>query len=310
MNKGFLVENGGVQCSIQDAGRRGFSDIGLTQSGAMDEMAFGYANFLVGNDFNTPTIEIALGGATFKAHSAMCIAICGANMQPTCNGHKIALWQTHQLRKGDVLTFGFTTEGQFAYLSVAGGFQTPHLYGSFSTSMKEGLGGIEGRKLKTGDFLATLDARCPIDRRKLERKFIPKYPDIITLRLVKGYQEDLFDTSSQETFFNSVYTFKGEGDRMGYRLSGEKVVPSRTGILSEPICYGAVQVPSHGEPIVLLKERQTIGGYPKIGSVIAVDCFKLAQLKAGGKVKFKEVSLKEARECTQAFYRFFEQKGV
>ena len=305
---GFIVENGGVQSSIQDAGRRGLSDIGLTQSGAMDELAFGYANFLVGNVFNTSTIEIALGGASFRAKSEMCIAICGANMHPTCNGHPIALWQTYQLRRGDLIAFGFANEGQFAYIGVAGGFQTPYAYGSYSTSIKEGLGGLEGRKLKAGDVLRTLGARCPVDRRKLERKFIPKYPEIITLRLLKGYQEALFDNKAQETFFNSVYTFKGEGDRMGYRLSGEKIVPSVTGILSEPICYGAVQIPSHGEPIVLLKERQTIGGYPKIGSVIAVDCFKLAQVKAGGNVKFKAVSLEEAHKASKAFYTFFQER--
>lgn len=310
MSRGFLVENGGVQSSIQDEGRRGFSDIGLTQSGAMDEMAFGYANFLVGNDFNTPCIEVALGGLVLKAQSDMCIAICGATMHPKLNGHTMSLWQIHQIKSGDMLAFAYASEGQFAYLAVAGGFQTPHLYGSFSTSVKEGLGGIEGRKLKAGDQLSTSGARCPMERRKLEKQHIPHYPDEITLRLVKGYQEEMFDASAQATFFNSVYTFKGEGDRMGYRLSGEKVVPSATGILSEPICYGAVQIPSHGEPIVLLKERQTIGGYPKIGSVIAVDCFKLAQLRSSGRVRFAEVSLEEARRVTRAFYTFFGEKGV
>ena len=298
---GFIVENGGLQSSIQDAGRRSFSDIGLTQSGAMDELAFGYANFLVGNPFNTAAIEIALGGASFRAKSEICIAICGVNMQPTCNGHSIALWQTYQLRRGDVISFGFANEGQFTYIAVAGGFQTPFAYGSYSTSLKEGLGGIEGRKLKAGDILPTLGARCPVDRRKLERKFIPKYTDTVTLRVVKGYQEAMFDAKAQETFFNSTYTFKGEGDRMGYRLSGEKIVPSVTGILSEPICYGAIQIPSHGEPIVLLKERQTIGGYPKIGSVIAVDCFKLAQLNAGGSIRFQSVTPEEARAEALAF---------
>lgn len=310
MSRGFFVENGGVQSSIQDVGRRGFSDIGLTQSGAMDEMAFGYANFLVGNDFNTPCIEVALGGLVLKAQSDMCIAICGATMHPKLNGHTMSLWQIHQIKSGDMLAFAYASEGQFAYLAVAGGFQTPHLYGSFSTSVKEGLGGIEGRKLKAGDQLSTSGARCPMERRKLEKQHIPHYPDEITLRLVKGYQEEMFDASAQATFFNSVYTFKGEGDRMGYRLSGEKVVPSATGILSEPICYGAVQIPSHGEPIVLLKERQTIGGYPKIGSVIAVDCFKLAQLRSSGRVRFAEVSLEEARRVTRAFYTFFGEKGV
>ena len=302
---GFIVENGGLQSSIQDAGRRGFSDIGLTQSGAMDELAFGYANFLVGNSFNTAAIEIALGGASFRAKSEICIAICGANMQPTCNGHSIALWQTYQLRRGDVISFGFANEGQFTYIAVAGGFQTPFAYGSYSTSLKEGLGGIEGRKLKAGDILPTLGARCPVDRRKLERKFIPKYTDTVTLRVVKGYQEAMFDAKAQETFFNSTYTFKGEGDRMGYRLSGEKISSSVTGILSEPICFGAIQIPAHGEPIVLLKERQTIGGYPKIGSVITVDCFKLAQVQAGAKVRFEAITQEKARALTQAFYQFF-----
>ena len=308
MMYGFSVENGGIQSSIQDAGRRGFGDIGLTQSGAMDELAFGYANFLVGNAFNTPTIEIAMGGVVLKALGDMCIAICGASMQAKINQKEASLWQVHQLQKNDVLSFGFASKGQFAYVAVAGGFQTPFAYGSYSTSIKEGLGGVEGRKLKAGDILPTLGNRCPMDKRRLEPQFIPDYPSEVTLRVVKGYQEAMFDAASQEIFFNSVYTFKGEGDRMGYRLSGEKVTPSQTGILSEPICYGAIQIPSHGEPIVLLKERQTIGGYPKIGSVICVDCFKLAQVRQGGTVRFKEVSVEEAVRSTQAFYQFFNQE--
>ncbi|AFL69201.1 biotin-dependent carboxyltransferase family protein [Sulfurospirillum barnesii] len=307
---GFSVENAGLQSSIQDAGRRGFGDIGLTQSGAMDELAFAYANMLVGNPFNTPVIEIALGGLALKAHGVIRIAVCGAAMNLTCKGKPLALWQTHTLQKGDVLSFAFASDAQFAYLAVQGGFQTPYAYGSFSTSLKEGLGGIEGRKLKAGDFLDVKETTVCHEVRKLKSIFIPTYSDEITLRLLKGYQEALFTKEAQKTFFSTAYTFKGEGDRMGYRLSGEKVVPRTSGILSEPICYGAVQVPSHGEPIVLLKERQTIGGYPKIGSVIAVDCFKLAQLKAGGRVRFCEVSLEEAQEATQTFYRFCEEVGA
>lgn len=302
---GFMVQHGGMLCSIQDAGRKRLNDIGLSQSGAMDERSFGYANLLVGNAFNTPTIEIALGGASFVALGAMCIAICGADMSPTCNGNPLALWKTHQLKKGDLLSFGFATKGQFAYLSIAGGFQTPFSYGSFSTSMKERLGGIEGRKLKSDDILLSIEARCPMDRRTLEKEFIPIFSEEVTLRVVKGYQEKLFDEHAQEIFFTTFYTYKGEGDRMGYRLSGEKVSSRVTGILSEPICFGAIQVPSHGEPIVLLKERQTIGGYPKIGSVIAVDCFKLAQLQAGGRVRFEVIDREKAREITRAFYTFF-----
>lgn len=304
MTHGFSVQSGGLQSAIQDAGRKGVSDIGLTQSGAMDELSFGYANLLVGNAFNTPTIEIALGGLVLKAKGKMSIAITGADMSPTCNGKALALWETHDVREGDELSFGFASRGHFAYIAVHGGFQTPLMYGSFSTSIKEGLGGVQGRKFGSGDMLPSTGHLLG-EKRRLQQTFIPDFSQNITLRVLKGYQEKLFSKEAQELFFNSVYTYKGEGDRMGYRLSGEKVVPMATGILSEPICYGAIQVPSHGEPIVLLKERQTIGGYPKIGSLIAVDCFKLAQLQAGGTVRFEEIGLEEAWAKAQAFYTFF-----
>ncbi len=301
---GFTVRKGGIQSTIQDCGRIGYCDIGLTQSGAMDETAFGYANMLAGNAFNTPVVEIALGGLTLLSTCQQTVAITGADMHPTLNGEPIGMWQTHRLEKDDVIRFGFAAQGQFAYLSVTGGFQTPFAYGSFSTSVKEGLGGIEGRKLIEGDFLPTRGKCLPLKRR-LPSSLIPNYASETVLRVVKGYQEAWFDAKAQETFFTTTYRYKGEGDRMGYRLCGEKIVPSVTGILSEPICYGAIQIPSHGEPIVLLKERQTIGGYPKIGSVVTVDCFKLAQLSSGGSVRFQSVTLEEARASTLAFYAHF-----
>ncbi|MDD3342840.1 MAG: biotin-dependent carboxyltransferase family protein [Sulfurospirillaceae bacterium] len=301
---GLKILNGGLQSSIQDAGRIGVSDIGLTQSGAMDELAFGYVQMLLGNAFNTATVEIALGGLSFEVKGKVCIALGGADMGCTINGKPVSMWETYNLIEGDTLSFGFASHGHFAYMGVVGGFQTPKSYGSFSTSIKESLGGVEGRKLMAGDFLACKPSQLK-DKRYLKKEFIPNYDEEVHLRLVLGYQEALFDEVQKETFFNTVYTYKGEGDRMGYRLSGEKVVPKVNGILSEAICYGAVQIPIHGEPIVLLKERQTIGGYPKIGSVICTDCFKLAQVKAGGKVRFRVISQEEAQAEAQAFYRFF-----
>lgn len=301
---GIEVLSGGFLSSIQDSGRRGFNDIGLSQSGAMDELSFGYANWLVGNAFNTPVIEIALGGLVLKARAKMSIAITGADMSACINARPISLWQTHTLKKEDELSFNFANEGHFAYVSVAGGFLTPMLYGSYSTSIKEGLGGIEGRKLRAGDVLETKSIVLG-DRRHLKQEWIPHFSDKIVLHVIKGYQDTLFDAKAQKTFFSTEYVYKGEGDRMGYRLSGEKIIPSVSGILSEPICYGAIQVPSHGEPIVLLKERQTIGGYPKMGSVLRADCYKLAQLKVGGRVLFKEIRLEEAREKSLAFKTFF-----
>lgn len=301
---GLLIQNGGVQSSIQDAGRVGFSDIGLTQSGAMDEYAFGYANLLLGNPFNTSVIEVALGGLSLIVKGKLSISICGADMQCTINEKNVPMWNTYNLKDGDILTLGFATQGSFAYIGVSGGFKTPLQYGSYSTSIKEGLGGIGGRKLGMGDFLAC-DNVLQSAGRSVQKEWIPKYGNEIILRLVLGYQSELFSPEQQHTFFTAPYTYKGEGDRMGYRLCGEKIVPKVSGILSEPICFGAVQIPSHGEPIVLLKERQTIGGYPKIGSVLCVDCFKLSQLKPGGIVKFEVIKLEEAQAKARAFYSFF-----
>ena len=131
-----------------------------------------------------------------------------------------------------------------SYLAIAGGFKTPFFFFFFSTSLKEGLGGIEGRKLQKDNVLLSLEARCPISKRVLEKEFIPSFPDEVTLRVVKGYQEALFDAKAHEVFFTTPYTYKGEGDRMGYRLSGEKISSRVTGILSEPICFGAIQIPA------------------------------------------------------------------
>ena len=141
---GFIVENGGLQSSIQDAGRVGFSDIGLTQSGAMDEYAFGYANLLLGNPFNTSVIEVALGGIVLRARGDFSIALCGANMPCSLNGENIEIWQTYTLKEDDILSFGFATSGNFAYIAVMGGFLTPFEYGSFSTSIKEDLVVLRG----------------------------------------------------------------------------------------------------------------------------------------------------------------------
>lgn len=301
---GFMVQNGGLQSSIQDVGRIAFGDIGLCQSGAMDEYAFGFANLLVGNAFNTSVIEIALGGIKLLVKGHFSIALCGADMGCTLNGKALSFWQTHNLHEGDILEFGFATQGHFAYIAVVGGFKTPLHYGSFSTSIKEGLGGVEGRKLMQGDFLVCENSFLH-DTRKVENRWIPTYPSEVILRLVLGYQSEFFTPLQHQIFFNTPYMYKGEGDRMGYRLSGEKIIPAVSGILSEPIAFGAVQIPAHGEPIVLLKERQTIGGYPKIGSVLGVDCFKLSQLKAGGSVRFEVISLEEAQAKTRTFYQFF-----
>lgn len=301
---GLLVKNGGLLSSIQDSGRVGLCDIGLTQSGAMDELAFGYANMLLGNPLNTPCIEIAYGGAIFEVKGEISLVVCGAQIELTCNDISLALWQTHTLKNGDILKFDFASEGNFAYLGVAGGFDIRKEYASFSTCIKEGLGGFEGRKLRKDDFLRT-PHKIFKERRKLKNELLPTYPKELNLRVLLGYQENCFSKESKEIFFSSTYTYDGVGDRMGYRLSGESIKSNRDGILSEAISFGSIQVPPSGEPIILLKEHQTIGGYPKLGALITPDCFRLAQLRSGGKVTFEAIELQEAQEITKKFYQAF-----
>lgn len=303
MRSGFEVLNGGILATIQDSGRKGLGSIGVTESGAMDEHAFAWLNKLLDNPYGTNSLEIVFGGVKLKAVGRAVIALCGAKVDVTINNKQIELWKVYQIEDGDILNIGFATSGTRIYLGVKDGFQKELEFGSTSVCIKEGIG---GESIHVNDFLAYQSNKITIIR-KLMAKYRPDFDEVLTLRVVSGYQWDLFEQEERMKFFQSQYKVTGQNDRMGYRLSGEKISSTCKGIISEPIAYGSVQIPSHGEPIVLLKERQTIGGYPKIGSVIPIDCFALAQRKQDSLVKFELIGLNEARELCQQFYRFFKE---
>ena len=303
MSSGFKVIAAGIQATIQDMGRVGLADIGVSSAGALDEFAFHTANRLLGNDFGTNMLEIVFGGVKLKAKGETTIVLTGAQVDATINNKKIEIWKTYKISDGDVINLGFATSGARVYLGVKGGFNIEKDYGSCSVSVKEKLG---GNPLHVKQFLP-FTCKVLKDNRKLPKNYQPNYGKILTLRLVAGYQWDMFEDEEKKKFFNSTYNVTGQNDRMGYRLSGEKIVSTSKGIISEPIAYGSVQIPTHGEPIVLLKERQTIGGYPKIGSVIPVDCFRLAQAKQDSEIRFELIDLDEAREISIKFYKFFKE---
>ncbi len=303
MSCGFEVLNAGILATIQDSGRKGLGSIGVTEAGAMDEHAFSWLNRLLGNSYGTNALEIVFGGVKLKAVGTTYIALSGAQVDATINNKPIEIWKTYKINDGDILNLGFATNGARVYLGVVGGFDIGPEFGSVSVCIKEGIG---GGALKKNDFLSFTCSGLT-DIRKLMLKYRPDYNETLTLRVVKGYQWDLFEKDQRDKFFSSEYVVTSQNDRMGYRLAGEKISSTCKGIISEPIAYGAVQIPSHGEPIVLLKERQTIGGYPKIGSVIPIDCFALAQRKQDSKVRFELVSLNEARTLCQEFYRYFKE---
>ncbi len=286
--------------SVQDMGRSGYAHIGLCQSGAMDEFSFHYANLLLGNAFGTNTLEIYLGGIELEILTDTNIVLTGADADVRLNGSLMPLWKSFYVKSGDKLSLGFAKKGNIIYLGVKGGFESKKLFDSFSYSQKEGLGSA----LKVGDKLEVF-ASVYKEKRKLKDEFLPKFDDELSLRLSPSYQFDEFSKEDVKTLLSSTYTVSPQSNRMGFRLSGTPLKDVKKGIISEGICFGAVQVPSDGEPIVLLKERQTIGGYPKVGTVLPLDCFSLAQAKVGTRVRFEMLGFQQASSLMREFYKDF-----
>ncbi|MBL4899623.1 MAG: biotin-dependent carboxyltransferase [Colwellia sp.] len=293
LTTGFLVEQAGILSLIQDAGRFGAFNIGLTNGGPVDLLAFQWANRLCGNMLNVTAIEISLGGLTLTAQVDTTLAVTGANMPLTINGETKALWRSYHVKAGDVIALGFTAQGVRCYLAVADGFNITPSFGSTATVCRESIGGIHGGKLMVGDILP-----CTRSNKKqhllLTDNLRPIYTNEVTLHTVPSYQQQHFSSHQQRLFFSNEYTVSKSFDRMGYRLEGQEIRCDIEGILSEGICHGAVQIPSDGQPIVLLNDRQTIGGYPKIGAVSSIDTAKLGQLNQGGKVRFEPISMEQA----------------
>ncbi len=290
---GFLVKKAGMLSLIQDAGRFGAFNIGLTNGGPVDLLAFQWANRLCDNKLNASAIEISIGGLSLITQVDTSIAVTGANMPLTINGQIKALWRSYQVKAGDVIELGFASQGVRCYLAVADGFSITPSFGSTATVCREGVGGLNGGKLLAGDVLACAGS-CRKQDLLLIESLTPKYTDEVILHTVPSYQQQYFSSHQQRLFFSNEYTVSKSFDRMGYRLAGQAITCDIDGILSEGICHGAVQIPADGQPIVLLNDRQTIGGYPKIGAVSSIDTAKLGQLNKGGKVRFEPISMEQA----------------
>eukprot|EP01029_Cantina_marsupialis_P030763 TRINITY_DN84407_c0_g1_i1.p1 TRINITY_DN84407_c0_g1~~TRINITY_DN84407_c0_g1_i1.p1 ORF type:complete len:305 (+),score=51.89 TRINITY_DN84407_c0_g1_i1:594-1508(+) len=301
---GFEVIKAGIFTLVEDKGRESFMHLGVASSGFLDEFAALKANKLLNNSSNTNMLEIAFAGLKLKATADTTISITGARCEFKINGLEKKIWQTHNIKKNDILEIPKILNGQRVYLAVKDGFDIKKELGSYSTTIKENLGGLNGTQLKNSDFLPYNEHKN-IGSKRLKKEYIPSYEDTLTLRVVLSYQENTFSKEEKEKFFNSIYTITPDFNRMACKLSGEKIESTQDGIISEGIAFGAIQIPKDGQPIVLLKERQTIGGYPKIGSVLSIDCFKLAQMKAGHKIKFEEISIQTAQEKLKKFYSSF-----
>ncbi|MEH6824342.1 MAG: biotin-dependent carboxyltransferase family protein [Motiliproteus sp.] len=304
---GFKVIQPGILTLIEDAGRFGQHHLGLTTGGPLDPLAFKWANRLCGNPLGTTALEVSIGGLTLEAQVGTRICLTGAEMPLKINGQLRESWRSLPVVPGDKIELGYASAGCRAYLAVAGGFDIPLSFGSSATVNREAIGGLDGGKLKPGDLLAVTRLSDRSDSSGclvLAERYRPKYGSHAQLRVIPGYQQHAFSHYQQRLFFSSEYRVTERCDRMGFRLEGPEIKPRINGILSEGICLGAIQVPADGQPIVLMNDRQTIGGYPKIGSVLSLDTAALAQLLPGSSVCFEPVTLEQAHNihCLGASY--------
>lgn len=283
------VTQPGLLSLLQDKGRYGKHQIGLTNGGPLDPAAAQLCNRLLGNTANATVIEASFGGLQLEVLNDTFICVTGAQMPLKINNKDAARYAVHPVFAGDQLSLEFAEAGCRAYLGVADGFQIVQSFGSSATVVREHIGGLKGEKLDVGDVL-----NCPeVNQRRLffiNPESQPRYHDTVTVRVIPGYQQQHFSRLQQRRFFSHRYTVSDRCDRMGYRLEGPAITCDLEGILSEGICHGAIQIPADGQPIVLMNDRQTIGGYPKIGAALSLDTAALAQLTPGGTVHFTPVT--------------------
>lgn len=296
------IIDAGLLSTVQDLGRYGFQRYGVSVSGVMDEYSARAANFLVGNDKNSAVIESTMKGPAIEFQSPGIFAVTGADTKITLNGKEIDLWKSHKVQKGDQLKFDFCRKGVRNYIAFGGGIDVPVVMNSRATNLKGGFGGFKGRKLQAGDMIPLGESTLNISERKIMKNVIPDYPKSIEVGVLLGQQEDQFKAEGVETFFASEYVVSQENDRMGIRLTGGEIAHKEgADIISDGITFGAIQIPGNGNPIIMMADRQTTGGYTKIGNVITADLSKLAQVTAGTKVRFKRVELEEAVKKLKEF---------
>lgn len=289
----------GLLTTVQDGGRVGWARYGVPPSGPLDKAAFRAANRLVGNPPDAAGLEITLTGPTLRCSRPSLVAVCGAEFELWTGSIRVPTWHAVFLRTGQWLYFGERREGARAYLAVDGGMDVPPFLDSRSTYLTGGFGGLEGRALRRGDRLPLgPGALQPSMRagRAWPASERPPYTSAPTLRVILGPQDDHFTQAGLETFLSTAYELTPESNRMGARLKGPPIQHrDTTGIVSDGVVIGSVQVPASGQPIVMLADHQTTGGYPKIATVIQADLPLLAQIVPGDYVRFDAVSLAEAQ---------------
>ena len=302
------VLKAGLCVTIQDIGRIGYQQFGIPVSGVMDEYAFTVANYILGNDKNNAVFEIPFMGPSLQFDFDVSIAITGATIQAKINDRDVSMWQSINVKKGDILEIGSAKGGFRSYLAIAGEIDVPVVMGSKSTLLKSKLGGFEGRQLKMGDIINFKNVKVLSKKNTLDKKYIPTYSHNQNIRIVLGPQDNYFEENSIKTMLENKYQVTKDADRMGMRLAGEVIKhKDKADIISDAAVFGSIQVPGNGQPIILLADRQTTGGYTKIATVIKADLPKLAQMLPNDTIEFSLVNIEEAQKEYREFYRILDE---
>ncbi|MFG6456190.1 biotin-dependent carboxyltransferase family protein [Roseateles sp. BYS96W] len=283
----------GPLATVQDLGRTGWRDRGLSLCGALDDLALRAGNLLVGNPADAAALEFTLDGATLRFHRDACIAITGSDADAMLDGQPLRPWWRAAVRAGQTLRLGAPRERMRSYVAVRGGIAVPAVLGSCSTDLKAGFGGLAGRALRKGDHLPLRDV--PPLGREARRVGMRPPPWDASVRVLPGPEHGDFNADAIAALDATDWTVTPQSNRMGYRLAGPALARVRGGELaSHGVLPGVVQVPPSGQPIVLLADAQTTGGYPRIAVVIRADLWKLGQLRLGARLRFVRCTPDEA----------------
>ncbi|WP_426118992.1 biotin-dependent carboxyltransferase family protein [Pseudomonas sp. DSP3-2-2] len=286
----------GMLSTFQDTGRHGFQHWGVPVTGVMDEDAHALCNLLVGNPRTFSTLEMTLQGPTLLFQAKAVIALAGADLGAELDAIPLKPGVAALVSPGSTLSFGKRRQGARSYLAVGGGFLLEPLMNSTSTYSRGGFGGLRGRALQAGDLIPICSSFANPPRLSLRSKFgLYEAVACEPIRVIAGREWKDFSDESQEHFLSDDYTLSGDSDRMGYRLDGTPLtLSSPKELLSESVSFGTVQVPPSGKPLILMADRQTTGGYPRIAQVASVDLPRLAQLLPGDKLRFSLIDLSAA----------------
>lgn len=277
----------GFQTTVQDFGRFGYRKFGVPTSGVMDKKSMIDANKLVGNPISNPVIENTLYGGIYRFNDPALLSICGAKCKPKINGKSVPQYESIDVERGDELEVDHPSKGCRSYIAIQGMFCLPKVMNSFSTYLPGNFGGLNGRTLQVNDTISWKNNVDTTEMMHFPKEEIPYFSSKITVEIERGLEFYVMDDNAQKQFHSTSFSVTSQSNRMGIRLSGGNIDIKNVEMISSPVIPGVIQLPPSGNPIILMNDSQTIGGYPRIGVVKYSELWRLGQVKSGDQIRFK-----------------------